>query len=213
MVSNYSGNILVVDDSEDNRVLLERILRKSGYCVVEAQGGLEAIEAIASNGRSFDVVLLDWMMPGLSGVDVLRAAREHFDADELPIIMCTARDEGEAVSAALAEGANDYVSKPVNRDVLLARVASQIKRCHSAAAQKEDRERLEDTLVDRTTALAALKRNDDGPAVDATQHDKLQTILVDITEAAQAGMLENVERLAFEALQLLQHQDHEREVA
>ncbi len=119
------GRLLVVDDSQRNIDLMVRRLERAGYVVEAALSGEAALSRIAARG--IDLVLLDVMMPGLSGIDVVRRLRLHHRLHELPVIMVTALDEGEAAVEALSRGANDYVTKPVDFPVLLARVATQLK--------------------------------------------------------------------------------------
>ncbi len=119
-----TGNLLVVDDNEMNRDLLSRRLRKKGHRVEVAEGGRTALEMI--DGDEFDLVLLDIMMPGMDGFEVLTRIREDRDASDLPVIMATAKTESEDVVAALKIGANDYVTKPFDFPVVLARVNTQI---------------------------------------------------------------------------------------
>ena len=116
--------ILVVDDVEANRDALARRLRRRGYTVIEAAGGREALGLIATG--TFDLVLLDVMMPDVNGLDVLRAVRKERSAVELPVIMATARAEGSDVVEALQLGANDYVTKPLDFPVVFARVQTQL---------------------------------------------------------------------------------------
>lgn len=144
--------ILVVDDMEDNRIVISRRLALRGYEVIEAASGGEAISLVATERP--DAVLLDFMMPGLSGIDVLRSLRENYDASILPVIMVTARSEVEAVVQALDAGANDYVTKPISFPVLLARLTAQLDR---SAAQRELAEMnavLEQRIGERTRVLA-----------------------------------------------------------
>ena len=143
--------ILVVDDVEDNRIVLDRSLRRAGYAVDLACDGIEAIRAISADRP--DLVLLDWMMPGLSGLETLAAIREHVDANQLPVIMCTALGEDCSVVGALNAGANDYVTKPINVPILLARIASQLKRKDTVDNLDAVTRDLEDTLARRTQAL------------------------------------------------------------
>ena len=91
--------MLIVDDLADNRALLNRRLLRRNYQIVEAEGGREALAAIEND--DFDCVLLDWMMPEMSGDEVLRRIRERFDSSILPVIMVTARDQSEDVVQAL----------------------------------------------------------------------------------------------------------------
>jgi DNA-binding response OmpR family regulator len=114
--------ILIVDDIEDNRVVLDRGLQSSGYATRLAESGREAL-SIISRQRP-DMVLLDWMMPQLSGLDTLRGIRELYPASRLPVIMCTAVGEEMSVVAAIHAGANDYMTKPISLPILRARMAT-----------------------------------------------------------------------------------------
>lgn len=116
--------ILVVDDAELNRDLLEQELADMGYKVFLAGNGQQALDVVQN--ERLDLVLLDIMMPGMSGIDVLRIIRRTHDADSLPIIMVTAKSESEDIVEALEMGANDYVSKPIDIPALLARVRTQL---------------------------------------------------------------------------------------
>ena len=124
MQQKKSGHILVVDDESYNRDLLQRYLSKQGYAVTVADGGRQAMELIGST--KFDLVLLDIMMPNIDGIQVLTIIRQTFSMTELPVIMVTALHDSEDIAEALNLGANDYITKPVDRIVLLARVQTQI---------------------------------------------------------------------------------------
>src|SRR5688572_18969953 len=101
------ASILVVDDNEDNRDMLSRRLKRQGYTVAVAEDGHQALDMIAA--EKFDLVLLDIMMPGISGLEVLKILRETHSVADLPIVMATAKDQSEDIVAALRMGANDYV--------------------------------------------------------------------------------------------------------
>lgn len=116
--------ILVVDDNEMNRDLLSRRLDKKGFRVSVADNGQAALDWLESN--PCDLVLLDIMMPGLSGIEVLTRVRETRNVSELPIIMATAKGEQADIVDALKRGANDYVTKPLEFPVVLARVQTQL---------------------------------------------------------------------------------------
>ena len=143
--------VLVVDDDSNNLELLLRMVKLAGHEVVSADCGSAAITAVASTQP--DLVLLDWMMPDLSGIDVLRSIRQDYDENTLPVIMCTALTESEYVSAALKEGANDYLTKPVNPDVLAARITSQISRKTAMQTMDSFNRELEETVAVRTRKL------------------------------------------------------------
>ena len=123
--------LLVVDDNEMNRDLLSRRLERKGYRVLTAADGMQALDAIAAS--PVDLVLLDVMMPGITGLDVLRAVREKRSPIELPVIMVTAKDESADIVQAFQMGANDYVTKPIDFPVVLARVQTQLRMKVSAA--------------------------------------------------------------------------------
>jgi CheY-like chemotaxis protein len=117
--------VLVVDDDEDNLGLLARRLEREGVQVATASDGHQALARVAQGGVS--LVLLDVMMPGLSGLDVLAALRHDHSSARLPIIMVSARNESDDVVEALGLGANDYITKPVDFAVAVARVRAQLR--------------------------------------------------------------------------------------
>jgi diguanylate cyclase (GGDEF)-like protein len=132
--------LLIVDDNENNRDVLSRRLALKGYDVAVAAGGDEALGRIAS--ESFDLILLDVEMPGMSGFDVLSRVRESHSATELPVIMVTARTEGADVVEAFRLGANDYVTKPIDFPVALARIGTHVSHRRAIEDLHESRERL-----------------------------------------------------------------------
>lgn len=124
------GRLLVVDDNEMNRDMLSRRLQRRGYDVMTASGGQQALELVEQG--DYDLILLDIMMPDVSGWDVLERIRKDRSRLELPVIMATAKDQSEDVIRALMNGANDYVTKPLDLDIVLARVGTHVilKRTH-----------------------------------------------------------------------------------
>ncbi|MBX3247417.1 MAG: response regulator [Myxococcales bacterium] len=119
------ARLLVVDDNEDNRDMLSRRLRKRGFTVDVAESGHAALDRL--NGDRYDLVVLDVMMPGLSGLDVLKTIREKQSRVELPVLMATAKTDSADVIEALELGANDYVTKPLDFPVVLARINAQLR--------------------------------------------------------------------------------------
>jgi len=103
--------------------MLSRRLERRGFDVATAADGRAALEMITQ--QPFDLILLDIMMPGIDGIEVLQTLRRTYTASELPIIMATAKSESEDVVRALKLGANDYVTKPLDFPVVLARVNTQ----------------------------------------------------------------------------------------
>lgn len=118
------GRLLVVDDNEANRDMLSRRLSRRGHRVTAAEDGQRALELLGQ--EEFDVVLLDIMMPGIDGLEVLERLRRDRAPSDLPVIMVTAKTESEDIVKALKLGANDYVTKPLDFPVVLARVQSQL---------------------------------------------------------------------------------------
>ncbi len=125
MNGTEGARILVVDDNGPNREILSRRLSRKGFRVDVAADGSGALELLQT--RPFDLVLLDIMMPDVSGIEVLQRIRERWGLPELPVIMATARTDMESVVEALELGANDYVVKPLDMPVLLARMRTQLE--------------------------------------------------------------------------------------
>ncbi len=199
--------ILVVDDDESNRDMLSRRLRRSGYEVEAAEDGRHALDLLAA--RSFDLVLLDNMMPGLSGVELLRRLRKKYSASGLPIIMVTAQCESDNVVNALRQGANDYITKPVNFEVAVARIETQLAQ---HAAERELLRHAKDAInIDPVTSLpnrAWLEervrhiRSSAGPPralliVEPDQFDRAQESLSpELSEGLQAALADRLREFA-----------------
>lgn len=149
--------ILIVDDVEDNRNVLERHLRRAGFATETASDGMTALAMVAESLP--DVVLLDWMMPGLSGLETLRAMREKFDENELPIVMCTALGEETTIVDAIKAGANDYVMKPISMPILMVRMKSQLARKDVVELLRRENSELETSLLQRTRDLLNIRKD------------------------------------------------------
>lgn len=133
----FSGaRILVVDDEPVNLQILINQLTKEKYSVKFLTSGEEAVSAIES-GEEFDLVLLDVMMPVISGFDVCRRIRERYSAHELPVVLLTAKNTKDDMIAGISIGANDYITKPFDREELLARVRNCISLKKAAEEQKK----------------------------------------------------------------------------
>jgi len=137
--SDLAGcRLLVVDDEEINRDLLQRRLERRGFIVSGAKDGIEALRLIES--EPFDLVLLDIMLPGIDGLEVLRRIRAH-ENNELPVVMVSAKDDSQGIVEALNIGANDYITKPVDFPVVLARIRTHLSHRRARAALRESEER------------------------------------------------------------------------
>ena len=131
--------LLIVDDEESNRDMLSRRLARQGFEVKQAEDGPQALAAIAR--ETPDMVLLDIRMPGMSGMEVLRTIREQHSPTHLPVIMVTAEGHSASIVEALQSGANDYLTKPVDMPVALARIRTLLSQKTLASALRESEER------------------------------------------------------------------------
>lgn len=169
-----AGRILVVDDVHDNRNVLRRRLVKRNFTVIEAENGEEALKIIAN--EKLDLVLLDVRMPGLSGLEVLERIRLEYTSQQLPVIMVTANTFSDDVVAALQRGADDYVTKPVDFAVAIARINTQLARKRAAEelalrSREEEARRVEaERLVFRERAA---KQKSEADNAFLTAHDAL----------------------------------------
>jgi diguanylate cyclase (GGDEF)-like protein/PAS domain S-box-containing protein len=117
--------VLVVDDEPHNREILARRLERAGYAVGMAADGQEALDWL--DAHRAEMILLDYMMPGMNGFELLKLLRGTWSASELPVIMVTAVNDSESVVEALNLGANDFITKPVDFPVALARIRSHLR--------------------------------------------------------------------------------------
>src|SRR4051794_20004736 len=111
-------NALVVDDSRAMRMIVSRIVHALGFTVTEAADGQEAIERLES-GESFDLALVDWNMPRMTGLEVVKRVRANPQWNELRLVMVTTESERDAIMQAISYGADEYVIKPFTPDALI----------------------------------------------------------------------------------------------
>jgi DNA-binding response OmpR family regulator len=119
-----STQILVVEDELEISRLIEMILKKKGYSVLTANDGLSALNLLKN--QNFDLVVLDWMLPQLSGIDLIKEMRKNNNLT--PAIFITAKTQPEDIVLGLESGADDYLTKPFESSILLARVESVLRR-------------------------------------------------------------------------------------
>ena len=150
--------LLIVDDVRENREILRRRFERQGFHATEADGGVAALDLIER--ETFDLVLLDIMMPDIAGLEVLAQIRTKYSQGDLPVIMVTAKSQSEDIVDALKRGANDYITKPVDFSIALARVITQIDRKraeekinHMKNELSRANEALENRVADRTKDL------------------------------------------------------------
>lgn len=158
--------VLVVDDQPQNVKLLRQVLLASGYEVTTALSGADGLASLAAEPP--DLVLLDVMMPGMSGYEVCRAIRAQAETALLPVVLVTALDPSEERLKGIEAGADDFISKPINQAELLARVRSLLRirtlhvqvqeQAQQLAAWNMQLERRVAEQVEQLERLARLKR-------------------------------------------------------
>jgi two-component system, OmpR family, response regulator len=124
------AKILIVEDDGDLSHVLSVTLSSKGHCVQTSTGGAEALDFLRS--FKYDLVILDWMMPEITGLDVLKSYRDNHG--KAPVLMLTAKAEVSDKALGLDTGADDYLTKPFHPQELLARVRALLRRPHSLAA-------------------------------------------------------------------------------
>ena len=110
---------VVVDDSRAIRMILAKTLREIGFEVIEAANGKEALAAVEAEKNALRLVLTDWNMPEINGMDLLKRLRANPENSSLVVIMVTTETELAQMGAALEAGANEYIMKPFTKDILV----------------------------------------------------------------------------------------------
>lgn len=133
------SNVLVVEDEADVRDLIVLHLKREGFEVIAVDDGEKALKRLEASGSSeseIDLAVVDWMLPGMSGLDVTKWLREGKRG--LPVLMVTARADSADIVRGLESGADDYVTKPFEIPVFLARVRSLLRRSRAASMEAGD---------------------------------------------------------------------------
>ena len=137
MVSKVSlkAKLLLVEDEASQQIILDYNLKSAGYETVQASDGYQALQLI--DEELPDLILLDWMLPSVSGIEICRQLKARKDTREIPIIMLSARSEEVDKVRGLETGADDYMQKPYGIQELLARIKLQLKRVRPATTGVE----------------------------------------------------------------------------
>ena len=122
--------ILIADDEPNQLELMDFNLTNAGFSIIKASNGIHALELIENH--SPDLIILDWMMPKMSGIDVCRTLRSRSETKQIPIIILSARSEESDKSLGLDTGADDYISKPFSPKELISRVKALLRRARPA---------------------------------------------------------------------------------
>lgn len=144
---HFVNKLLIIDDDHDLFSLLNRLLQQDGYDCVHAADGPTGLKAL--DGGAFDLVVLDIMLPGMDGMEVLRRIRRSATCAAVPVLMLTARGEESDLVAGLEAGADDYLSKPFRSKELSARIGTLLRRAARMETRVFDAIRVDDLVVDR----------------------------------------------------------------
>ncbi len=201
-----AANILIVDDTEQNLVILTDLVRALGHDVQTARDGLEALVSLSPE---IDLLLLDVMMPGLDGYAVARRLRADARWRDLPVIMVTALNNQQDRLAAVEAGANDFIGKPVDPTELRLRIESQLRLKEARDVLQRSHDELEAFVAQRTVELrqalldmAEARRHTYGAHVDSIHRLVLAAEFKDAGTAHHIKRLSRYSRILAEALQL-----------
>ena len=144
LTTSHERSVLVVDDNSMNRDLLSRYLKRQGLDVLTAENGIQALEMV--NSQPFDLVLLDILMPGINGYQVLKRLKSEKAWRDIPVIMISALKDMEGVVKCIEIGADDYLPKPFNPVVLKARISNCLERKRLSDLEKEHKKMINETF-------------------------------------------------------------------
>jgi adenylate cyclase len=170
-MSDEGARVLVVDDNEMNRDMLSRRLLRLNYKVLMAEDGEQALAMVRQH--AFDLVLLDIMMPTISGYEVLERMKADDATKHIPVIMISAVDDLDSVVRCIELGAEDYLFKPFNPVLLKARVGASLRRTIGAGNDVKSQVEAIQAAVQK---LAASGLNDDQAAVLAQVQEQLKQL-------------------------------------
>jgi two-component system, sensor histidine kinase ChiS len=202
-------NILIVDDEPVNRQVLVNHLSLQNYTITQAETGIEALELL-ERGYQPDLILLDVMMPHLSGYEVTQKIRQTLAADELPIILLTAKTQTADLVLGLESGANDYLTKPISKDELLARLKTHLHiqqlKVERLEAEKQYRDIFENAIEGIFQCSPTGRYLSVNPAfVRMLGYESPQQVYTEITNIGQQLYLDPQQY--FELSHLLKHRD------
>ena len=187
-----NSSILIVDDTYADRLILKRTLTEKGnFQVFEADGDIQCFDIL--NSQAISLVLMDVVMPGRYGTEILLDIRKSFNPIELPIIMVTSSTDSTGISECLQNGANDYITKPLNFQIALSRIKTHLMLAELSNKMSKVKEMEALSAVTRTynheinNALAiALNYLSDSLVKDAEAVGKLKAVLWKIAEIMKA---------------------------
>jgi class 3 adenylate cyclase len=195
---DLGGVLLVVDDDPGNRDLLTRRLSRQGFEVHSASSGPEALDRLHS--ETFDLILLDLLMPGMDGHEVLRRLKADPRLREIPVIVLSAMDDTEGVVRCILAGAEDYLAKPFNVVLLRARLSTSLEKARLRRREREhltaieSERRKSDTLLLNILPQAIAKRLKDGETTIVDSLPQVTVLFADLVGFTQlAGRLKSTD--------------------
>jgi len=182
--NDIKGRILIVDDNPSNRDLLNRQLTRAGHVPVEAEDGHVALAKVGN--EKFDLILLDLMMPEISGYEVLHRLKEEPEMRDIPVIMMSALDDIDSTIRCIEAGAVDYLSKPIDATLLHARISSSLENKSLRDREKlmlaeiqQEKARYEELLLS-ILPRTIVDRINNGEQMIADQVDAVTILFADI---------------------------------
>lgn len=167
--------VMIVDDEPINLQVMRNILSLEGFNITQAHDGRQCLAQL-DGGTSPDIILLDVMMPGMTGFEVTREVRNRYSANDLPILLVTAKNQVSDLEKGLESGANDYLTKPFSRNELLARMRTHLSLARAHTMEAENRRKTEELEQARMIQLSLLPRHPpDLPYLDIAAHMETAT--------------------------------------
>lgn len=179
-MNDVKAKILVVDDEEKNVKLMEAMLLPRGYEIVKAYNGEEALEKVEAEAP--DLILLDVMMPVMNGFDVCRRLKDHSETQLIPVVIMTALGEVSDRIKGIEAGADDFLTKPINRDELLARIQTSLRLKRTIDLKFEKLMGAQEYLSRFVpqSVKQELEKNPEAPQLEKTDQD-MSALFVDIS--------------------------------
>ncbi len=155
--------MLVVDDAVENRLLVTRFLENKNFRVLQADSGEKALEKLERHRENIHTIVLDWMMPGMDGIQVLKTIKKKPSLRRIPVILQTARDNREDITTGIDAGAYYYLTKPLEKKVLVSIVRSAVSEFNiyrSIRREMEDRETTSNMLTEGKFRFRGLRESE-----------------------------------------------------
>lgn len=211
MQADRMPKILVIDDDEDSAVLVTRMLQLHDFRAVTISDSARALKAV--DDEHPDLVLLDLVMPRIGGAEILESIRKKYTRVELPVVMLTAMDDSSSMANCFSLGANDYLAKPIDSVVAIARISTQLEvaQLYRECMARKELETLNAMIVtynheiNNPLAAAMLSLPSDVKNVSQECIDEVRSSLERI-----AGIVKKIEHVAHKAIHTEQYSDSSR---